>query len=446
MTTRKPTQPQTPLQRAVSIFKTATRPIVRKGWGHWLRFAVLLIAGSYIGHELSDSPRFTDWRYWLYQKQVRIERRGPVYPKYTALVMLDDDDYWSEEYQGRSKYKRDKLAALLDRLNAAGVNTVAFDIFMEPPFPDKPDYEFPDYRAEDEAFYQALTRMCAAGRHVVLATEYWESDHPNKISEFDQAPSVYGNRLASLPCVTLGHVDFANDMRKVPGMMEMTDGHYIDSLSLAITKITDPIAYHSLVENEDKGFRFGQFLTPADFATREGRQFIFSGHEIKDMSLTTLHEALADKTVIVGGHYHPAAYKSGSYIDMWDSPGGLEPGVMLHANFVEAMRDPESTFTPISDHAAEVFEWSLAMVLALVGALEVHVGWKWLGFIVSFLAAVVVAYALLQNLGIFLDFFIPILIILLHTMTEAVLEMRHEIHHLKHQLHTHQKKVSEEHP
>jgi hypothetical protein len=86
------------------------------------------------------------------------------------------------------------------------------------------------------------------------------------------------------------------------------------------------------------------------------------------------------------------------------------------------------------------------MVLALVGALEVHAGWKWAGFVVSFLASVVVAYALLQNLGIFLDFFIPILIILLHTMTEAVLEMRHEIHHLKHQLHTHQKKVSEEHP
>jgi hypothetical protein len=417
-------------QRAVSIFKTATRPVVRKGWGHWLRFALLLVAGSYIGHELSDSPRFTDWRYWLYQKQVRFERRGPVYPKYTALVLLDDDDYWSEDYQARSKIKRDKLAAMLDRLNAAGVNTVAFDVFMESPHPEKPDYEFPDYRTENDIFYHALERMCAAGRHVVLATEYWPSDHPNGDLGFDEAPSIFANRLASVPCVSLGHINFAEDMRKVPGMEQMADGHYVDSLSLAITKITDPIAYHSLVSNEDKGFRFGQFLTPDDFATRDGRQFIFSGHELQSMSLNQLHEALADKTVIVGGHYHYAAYRHGfEYIDMINSPGGQEPGAMLHANFVEAMRDPVSTFTPISDRAAEIFEWSLAFMLAFVGALEVHAGWKWAGFILSFFAAVIVAYVLLQNLGIFLDFFIPILIILLHTMTEAVLEMRHELQH-----------------
>jgi CHASE2 domain-containing sensor protein len=447
MTTKKTTQPSGPLQRAVSIIKTATRPIVRKGWGHWLRFALLLIAGSYIGHELSDSPRFTDWRYWLYQKQVRWERRGPVYPRYTALVLLDDDDYWSDDYQARSKLKRDKLAALLDRLNAAGVNTVAFDVFMESPHPEKPDYEFPDYRAEDDIFFQALQRMCAAGRHVILATEYWPADHPNDTSDVDEAPSIYASRLSSAPCVSLGHVDFASDMRKVPGVMQMADGHFVDSLSLAITKVTDPIAYQSLVNNADRGFRFGQFLTPEDFATRDGRQFIFSGHELQTMSLNQLREELADRTVIVGGHYHFAAYHHGfEFIDMINSPGGVEPGAMLHANFVEAMRDPVSTFTPISDRAAEIFEWSLAMVLALVGALEVHAGWKWAGFVVSFLASVVVAYALLQNLGIFLDFFIPILIILLHTMTEAVLEMRHEIHHLKHQLHTHQKKVSEEHP
>jgi hypothetical protein len=435
------------LQRAVSIITKAVRPIVRKGWGHWFRFVLLLVAGSYIGHELSDSPRFTDWRYWLYQKQVRIERRGSVYPKYTALVLLDDDDYWSEDYQARSKIKRDKLAAMLDRLNAAGVNTVAFDVFMESPHPEKPEYEFPDYRAEDDIFFHALERMCAAGRHVVLATEYWPADHPNGDLDEDEAPSIFAGRLASVPCVSLGHVDFASDMRKVPGREQMADGHYVDSLSLAITKITDPIAYHGLINNEDNGFRFGQFLTPDDFTTRDGRQFIFSGHELQTMGVPQLREALADKTVIVGGHYHFAAYHHGfQYIDMINSPGGLEPGAMLHANFVEAMRDPASTFAGISDRSAEIFEWSLAFVLAFVGALEVHAGWKWAGFTLSFLAAVVVAYVLLQNLGIFLDFFIPILIILLHTMTEAVLEMRHELQHAKRLLQEHHKKVSEEHP
>jgi hypothetical protein len=160
-------------EKTRAVLVKATHPVRRKGWMHWLRFAALLALGSYMGHILSNSDRFTDWRYWLYQKQVRWERRGPVYPRYTALVLLNDDDYWSDEYQGRSKYKRDKLAALLDRLNAAGVNTVAFDIFLDSPFPNRPDYEFPDYRAEDAVFVHALRRMCDAGRHVVLATEYW---------------------------------------------------------------------------------------------------------------------------------------------------------------------------------------------------------------------------------------------------------------------------------
>ena len=429
------------LQRTRALLLHITRPIVRKGWMHWLRFAALLALGSYMGHILSDSDRFTDWRYWLYQKQVRWERRGPVYPRYTALVLLNDDDYWSDQYQARSKYKRDQLAALLDRLNAAGVNTVAFDIFLDSPFPDKPDYEFPDYRAEDEALFAALGRMCAAGRHVVLATEYWHSS--SSPDEWAEVPAIYMSHLSALPCVTRGHIDLPEDMRKMPGQQRMQNGSYLDSLSLAITRITDPIAYQGLVHNEDRGFRFAQFLTAEDFSTRGGRQFVYSGVDLQRMSQNQLREQLADRTVIVGGHYHEIALGLGRYIDMLNSPGGVEPGAMLHANYVEAMRDPESTFTPLSDRAAEIIEWSLAMVLALIGALEVHAGLKWIGFFLTFLASVVLTYVLLQNLGIFLDFFIPILIILAHTMVESILEMRHELHHAKLQLRLHHQPAHE---
>ena len=418
-------------QRTRALAIKATRPIRRKGWRHWLRFAALLALGSYVGHVLSESDRFTDWRYWLYQKQVRWERRGPVYPRYTALVLLNDDDYWSEEWQARGKYKRDRLAALLDRLNDAGVNTVAFDVFLDSPFPDKPDYDFPDYRKEDEALFAALGRMCTAGRHVVLATEYWDTEQPDGTTALVESPSIYTNRLPSYPCVTRGHIVFAEDQRKVPGMVQMKNGVYLDSLSLAITRVTDPIAYDSLVHEPDHGFRFGQFLTPEDFSTRAGRQFIFSGHEIETMPLTQLRQAIADRIVIVGGYYHPAAYGTGDYIDTWNTPGGVEPGAMLHANFVEAMRDPASTFTPISDRTAEIIEWTLAFLLALIGALEVHAGWKWLGFGLTCTASVVLTYVLLQNLGLFLDFFVPILMIVAHTVTEEILEMRHELHHLK---------------
>ena len=406
-------------------------PIVRKGWRHWARFAVLLALGSLIGHELSQSDRFTDWRYALYQKQVRLERRGPIYPRYTALVLLDDDDYWSEEYQARAPLKRDKLAALLDRLDDAGVNTVAFDVFLQSPRPSLPSFDFSDYTREDQVFFQAVKRMCDAGRHVVLATVY-EGIKPPRI----EPPSIYMSLLPTLPCVVRGHIDFSEDMRKIPGMIQLKDSSYLDSFSLAMTRIADPIAYDSLVKEEDKGYRFGQYLTPQDFSTRNGRQFIFNGVQIEHMGLMQLRQALADKTVIVGGHWHSAGYGLGDYIDMWPSPGGLESGAMLHANFVEAMRDPMSTFSSISDRTAEIFEWGLALALALLGAMEVHSGWKWAGFVLSCVASIVLTYVLLQNLGLFLDFFIPILMIVVHTFAEELLAMRRELHHARHRLQT----------
>jgi hypothetical protein len=423
-------------QRIRSFVIKATGPIRRKGWRHWARFAALLLLGSWIGHILSENDRFTDWRYWLYQKQVRWERRGPVYPRYTALVLLNDDDYWSLEFQARSKYKRDKLAALLDRLNAAGVNTVAFDIYMDAPYPDQPNYEFPDYRAEDQIFLDAVGRMCSAGRHVVLATEYWYADPKHPGEGWSEVPPFYLSHLSSLPCITRGHVNFSVDMRKLPGVVPMKDGKDLDSLSLAVTHITDPIAYADIVHHDDRGFRFAQFLTPEDFATRDGRQFIFSGVDVERMSLNELREALADRTVIIGGHYQPTARGVGDYIDMFNSPGGLESGAMLHANYVEAMRDPVSNFAPVSDRTAEIIEWCLACILALIGALEVHAGWKWAGFLISLVASVILTFVLLQNLGIFLDFFIPILMILAHTVVESLLEMRHELHHARLQLHS----------
>ena len=425
--------------KAVELAKKVIRPAISKGWWHWIRFALLLLLGIYLGHELSESNRFTDWRYELYQKQVRIQRRGPVYPRYTALVLLNDDDYWSEEYQARAPLKRDKLAVLIDRLNEAGVNTIAIDFFLESPLPAKPAYDFPDYAKEDDVFFASVKRMCDAGRHVVLATEYWGT-YQGPVEGRYEPPSIYMSRLHDLPCVVRGHVNFQPDLRKIPGMIQLRDGSYLDSFSLAITKINDPIAYENLVKGEDKGYRFAQFLTPEDFSTRDGHQFIFSGVEIQKMSSTELRQALADKTVIVGGHVHEDAYGLGGYMDMHDSPGGYEPGAMLHANFVEAMRDPMSTFTPISDHTAEGIEWCLALALALLGSMEIHAGWKWVGFASSCLFSILMTYFLLQNLGLFLDFIIPFLMIVIHTFTEHLLEMRRELHHTKHQLLNHQQK------
>jgi hypothetical protein len=223
-------------------------------------------------------------------------------------------------------------------------------------------------------------------------------------------------------------------MRKIPPMVQLSNGSYLDSFSLAITKVDDPIAYESLVREEDKGYRFGQYLTAQDFSTRYGRQFVFSGRDIETLGPVRLRQALSDRTVIIGRQYKEFSNSFGEDLDMHNSPGGVQPGAMLHANFIEAMRDPNSTFTPISDRAAEILEWGLAFSLALLGALEIHAGWKWGGLVVSGLISVLMCYVLLQNLGFFLDFFIPLLMIVVHTIAEELLEMRRELHRAKLQL------------
>jgi CHASE2 domain-containing sensor protein len=422
------------LQQLLQLGKRVTRPIVRKGWWHWVRFALLLAAGSYLGHILSESPRFSDIRYELYQKQVELQHREAVYPQHTILVLLDDDDYWSDEYQARAPTKRDKIASLLDRLNEAGANTVGIDLDFSSPIPSQPDHDFSDYVKEDELLFASMKRMCDAGRHVVLTTFLLGERPP-----LHQAPAIYRSRLASLPCVTVGHDGFPGDMRKIAGRFELDTGALIDSFSLTIVKIIDPVAYHNLVKGENKGFRFGRYLTPEDFAPKDGQRFVYNGKAIEALQTLELRQAIANRAVIIGESHNEFAYGQGGLADSHNSPGGWEPGAMIHANYVEAELNPDSTFVPISDETAEYVEWSLAFLLALVGALEIPALWKWGSVGLCFLFSLLLTYTLMQNLGLFLDFFVPFLMIVVHTLTEELLEMRRELKHARHLLKEHSK-------
>jgi hypothetical protein len=420
-------------QRVKPMLQKAVRPFVRKGPMHWIRFAALLALASYLGHVLGESNRYTDLRYAIYQDQLKLQRRGQAYPQHTVLVLLDDDDYWGNEFEGRRPLKRDQLAALIDRLDQAGVNTVAVDIDLRSSRPDAPSFDYPGYRAEDQVLLGALRRMCDHGGHVVLASSIRYASDGN----YEVMPSIYTVARSEFPCVTSGYIQLPDDMRLVPGELKLKGGATLDSFSLAIVRIDDPIAYDHAVHNEQHGFRFSQFLTPADFRPKEGRQFIFDGQQIEHMSDVALRRAVADKTVILGGDWHEYAYGTGPSVDMWLSPGGVEPGAMLHGNYVEAMLNGTGTFTPISDATAEVLEWTLAFGLATIAALEIHSSWKWTAFVLCSGFSVLLTYVLLQNLGLFLDFMIPLLMIVVHTVADEVLEMRHQVQHLKHQLHEH---------
>ena len=146
-----------------------------------------------------------------------------------------------------------------------------------------------------------------------------------------------------------------------------------------------------------------------------------------------LKHQLADKLVFVGAKWHANAYGVGPFADQHNSPGGMEPGVMLHANYVEAMLDRTGTFAPVSDSTAEMIEIGLVLALALIGLMEIHVLWKWAALATGLTLSLLLAYTLLQNLGLFLDFLIPLLIIVFHTLGEELIKIWHEFRDLKRQ-------------
>lgn len=401
-------------------------PFTRKGWGHWLRFAILLTAAGYAGHLLSSSTSLTQFRYWIYHRQLMMRDHSELYPKRTALVLLNDDDYWGDSYQSRTPLKRGQLADLMDKLGAAGVNTVSLDVDLRSPVPEKPDLEFPDYKAEDAQLIAAIRRMCADGRHVVLASSISFGD-----AGYEEMPSIFTDSLKELPCVKTGYIQLLFDLRRMPGALELANGGHLDSMSLAVTGIADPIAHDQAAASTGKGFRFSEYLTEADFSPPNGPQFVYNGQQIKTMDIASLRSQLADKLVFVGAKWHANAYGTGPFVDFYNSPGGMEPGVMLHANYVEAMLDRTGTFAPVSDSTAELLEIGLALVLAMIGVLEIHTAWKWAAFVIGIVLSILFTYTLLQNLGLFLDFLIPMLMIIVHAIAEETIKAWHEFQHLK---------------
>jgi CHASE2 domain-containing sensor protein len=422
------------MMSASSRIRAILHPITRKGVGHWLRMLLLLAGGYYAGHLLRNGQWLTQLRYDIYAKQLKLQHRGILYPQRTAIVLIGDEDYWSARFEERKPLKRDQLAELLDRLNEAGANTVVIDIDLRAPVPDQPAYEFPTYAPEDAKLLAAVDRMCKAGGHVVLSSSV---EYAADGVHYRQMPSIYTPSLPSLPCLKSGYIETPFDLRRLPGPIEVEGGRRLDSLSSAAVRIADPIAYDEMTRDDEHGFRFTRFLTEAEFATRDGRQFVYSAQQLRDDPLPELHAQLADRIVFIGAHWHVFARGAGAYVDLFSSPGGVLPGVMLHANYVEAMLDRTGTFSPVSDETAEILEGILVVALGLIGVMDLHASFKWGAFVSGLLLSIIFTYVLLQNLGMFLDFAIPLLMIVIHTLVEEILHMRHELKHARHKLKQH---------
>jgi CHASE2 domain-containing sensor protein len=414
-----------------SAFATFGRSILRKGIWHWVRFAILLVVAYFAGHALKKLPQLTGFRYWIYRHQIQMQHGAPDYPRRTAVVAIEDTDFWGPEFAGRSPLRRDLIAKILDKLRLAGVNIVVLDIDLRSPDPTLKNLDFETYKHEDDTLTDAIKAMCTAGQSLVIAASV-----RGKTIPVTKMPSIYSQKVANDPkaysCMSEGYIQLPFDLRQVPGQIAIANGPPLDSLSLAAVKIADPIAYNAAITHPERGFRYGRYLSESEYSAHGETRFRYSWSDLQGARPEDLRKELADKVVLIGGAWHTYANNQGPEVDQKNSPMGPMAGVFIHANYIEALYGERGTFAPVSDLSVELLELTLAVALALIGALEIHAGWKWGAFAASCAISFVLTYVLLENLGVFLDFLVPMFILIGHTLVEEFLATRHELHRLKH--------------
>ncbi|MGH9508619.1 MAG: CHASE2 domain-containing protein [Terriglobales bacterium] len=391
-----------------------------KGIVHWLIVLVLTALGTWIGHWISQKQVWVDVRYWIYQKTFDAARvRGPLYPKRTALVLIGDEEYWKGELGGRAPIKRDYLAKLVEKLDAADAAVIALDFDLRSPVPDGSMIEHPDYRAETERLSQTLKNVASRRPVVLPATVGFDAK-----GYYVERPTIFSGFDFGEARVHKGYLQLPYDLRRTPVALELASGEMLDSFALAMVGAVDATARQRIATQEMDALPFASYMTESDFAgTTPEDAKLFSSSAILNGDPAALRKNLGARIVIVGGAWSSAAYGTGKRVDIHPSPAGTMPGVFLHANYVEAILN-DRTYRPLSENLVMALEIALVLGVAVILALNMRTLRKFALVSAVCVGFVFVSYFFLQNLGMFFDFFVPVAVLSGHLIVEKVVHWR----------------------
>jgi len=391
-----------------------------KGIAHWLTVLVLTALGTYIGHWISQKQVWVDVRYWIYQKTFDAARvRGPLYPKRTALVLIGDEEYWKGELAGRAPIKRDYLAKLVEKLDAADAAVIALDFDFRSPVPDGSMIEHPDYREETARLAQTLKTVGARRAIVLPATVGFDAQ-----GYYVERTIVFHGFDFGGARVVKGYIQLPYDLRRTPVGLELGSGEMLDSFALAMVGAVDATAHQRIAAQGMDALPFASYMTERDFAgTTPEDAKLFSSSAILNTDPAVLRKNLGARIVIVGGAWSSLAYGTGKRVDTHPSPAGTMPGVFLHANYVEAILN-DRTYRPLSENLVMALEIALVLGVAVILALNMGTQRKFALVSAVCVGFVFVSYFFLQNLGMFFDFFVPVAVLSGHLAVEKVMHWR----------------------
>ncbi len=392
----------------------------------WIVFAGLLAIAIYAGNRLSSSTFWIDARAKIYQTFTVLGRNDRL-PQRTAVVLLDDTDYWTQtatdpaspELAGRAPTNRAYLARIIDALVEAHVGLIVLDIDLRSPNSLDDEYDLPEYKNEDDVLFQSIRNACAHNHQIVLTSEL--VSHNRTLSV---ARNIYDKAGFPPSCVHQGYIELPRDMRRVPATLSLDSNPEVDSLSLAAVKAVDPGAYEVGAAEGEKDFPYSEFLPLSRFHSSGPGQTQFTGREFQSPDQAALTAKLLDRIVLIGADWHTLAFGQGPYADRHPTPAGDVPGVILHANYIEAALQ-NGIHPAFPEGLAIALEVLLVLALSLLGMLEIHWAWKWGAVLLSSLGVIIFCYLLLRTFGLVLDFFFPLIFLGLHSAYEHIREWRH---------------------
>ncbi len=404
--------------------RTAVSPwqcLRRKGLRHWIVMLVLIAGGTLIGHWISREQIWIDLRYSVYQRTFDLTHlRGSLYPKRTSLVLVQDEEYWKGELAGRVPIKRDYIARLIRKLDAADAALIAVDFDLRSPAPDGSLAEHPDYLAETGQLREAVKQV-GSRRPIVLPALVGFDAEGNYVA---QSTVFRGFDFRGVD-VRSGYIQLPYDLRRVPVSIPLSDGTTLDSFAGAIVAAADPVAYARLVHRAQEALPFGSYMPESAFASSGNDKTLFSAAEVLRQDSAVLRRQLGHRIVIIGGAWSANAFHTGARVDSHRTPAGPLPGAFIHANFVEALLN-ERTFEPVSENLVVIFEVLLVLFIAIMMALPLGAWLKAIAVAGASLGFAALSYFFIQNLGLFFDFFVPVIVLCGHLGVDHVLDWRHD--------------------
>jgi len=393
--------------------------LAKKKLWYWVKVGVIIIAGVVAGHWLDEEGYLIGPRYKTYQL-IQSLSPFPPYPQHTALVLIQDEEYWRGEPAGRAPIKRDYLARLVEALARADAGLIAVDFDLRSQMPDgSASLERKEYAGEVGKFCEAV-KNASQRRRVVLPKTIALAESEGDDYVYESKPDIHDRCDLAGGRVRYGYIALPPDTRQVPLLtLPVNNGPPLDSFSQAIARAWNEDALKRLPARED--LPYGSFINFAEFEPH-----VVSAKKLLDGDPTAL-EKVANRIVILSGAWHTQGYGTGSVTDSYETPVGFIPGSFIHANYVEAMLTSR-VFRPWGGWTLVVIEVLLSLCVAIPFALEIRALKKFAA--VALIGACVLAfgYFSLLNIGLFFDPFIPLILVAAHGVFEQIREWRADAH------------------